>query len=521
MSDENAMRRVAVIVPQRRNWLWHQRIVSSLQLAYRVDVYTCTKAQRYPLTLKLLLHLESFLFGDIDLVKSAAMSGMSWSRADNYTYAFILNLSEAPIVSSSIYVIEPRYDGCSDSLNLFAALLARKNPYLSFHIVGQDEAITASYPAIGGRVVLSRGLQFSFARLLMLANRTAHHVMQGTRAAMLPAPANAPLPDSNVHVWRFLVRLFLDKSIGRLKRQFQFPHHWSVALLRLGQWKLCHVLDQNMTILPDDGRRFFADPFLFAHDGKKWLFVEEYVYKSGKGIISCAQIKNGYEVESPAPVLERPYHLSYPFVFRQRDEIYLIPETAQNRTVELYQARSFPFDWTLRKIMINNVELFDVTLLRLRDVWWLFAGVGHEGGSPLDELAIYYSSALEGPWNPHPLNPVKSDCRSARPAGRIFLRGDRLLRPAQNCEMGYGSGLVWLEIEELTPTRFREREIAHWPGTAALNAEGLHTFNCDEEVGVLDIRRILWKWPIMTRRVRKIASFLLLFTFSWFAISFW
>jgi hypothetical protein len=165
----------------------------------------------------------------------------------------------------------------------------------------------------------------------------------------------------------------------------------------------------------------------------------------------------------------------------------------------LFRARTFPSDWILSQILLQNMELYDATLLQYENKWWIFAAVVHEGGSAQDELAIFYSDRLEGPWQPHRLNPVKSDCRSARPGGRIIMCGNRLLRPAQDCESGYGSALVWLEIEELTPERFSERELLHWPGSV-LKADGLHTFNLEGNLAVVDMRRTVWKWrPFKTR----------------------
>jgi hypothetical protein len=153
-------------------------------------------------------------------------------------------------------------------------------------------------------------------------------------------------------------------------------------------------------------------------------------------------------------------------------------------------------------VLLEDVELYDATLLQLHEKWWMFSAVGLPGGSSQDELAIFYSDSLFGPWREHPLNPVKSDCRSARPAGRIILGNSKLLRPAQDCENGYGSGLVWLEIEELTTNSFKERQIAHWPGVAA-KAQGLHTFNADSGIFVIDTRHTLWKRPFKPRGIYR------------------
>ena len=45
-------------------------------------------------------------------------------------------------------------------------------------------------------------------------------------------------------------------------------------------------------------------------------------------------------------------------------------------------------------------------------------------------------------------------------AGAFFHRaGGGIIRPAQDCSSTYGGALVFFELEELTPSCFREREI--------------------------------------------------------------
>jgi hypothetical protein len=114
--------------------------------------------------------------------------------------------------------------------------------------------------------------------------------------------------------------------------------------------------------------------------------------------------------------------------------------------------------------------------------------MAQHGTTDHDELFIFYSDALAGPWRPHPDNPVKSDCRSARPAGRIVRRGDRLFRPAQDCEEAYGSGIVWHEILELSPTRFHEVEIARFKAPSNLGFDGLHHFDQLGPLQAIDMR---------------------------------
>jgi hypothetical protein len=150
-------------------------------------------------------------------------------------------------------------------------------------------------------------------------------------------------------------------------------------------------------------------------------------------------------------------------------------------------------------VLMEGVQLADATPIFHQGRWWLFAAAAEHGSLDQDELLIFHSERLAGPWQPHSGNPVKSDCRSARPGGRIIRRGRRLLRPAQDCEAAYGAGLVWLEIVELTPARFREREIARWDGFRDLEVAGIHSFDRLGELEVIDFRTTI-------RRGRRTAS---------------
>jgi hypothetical protein len=448
------------------------------------------------------MRVEAHFLGELDLVKMISIPGKTWPDIANSAYSLIINLSEAPILAASTPILEPHFDGSTDSVSLFASLLNRKNPYLSICLAGKVEPRIASYLAIERRSVLIRGLQLCFARLLALTERVIYHLSKGTRPAIPTRPVRADQTFSKVLVTRFAFRFYLAKALDLIVRGLKLREHWSVGLLWSDRWEIPNgiLLHKFMTVL-DDRRRYYADPFVFSSEGEKWLFVEEFNYQTGKGIISCMPVTTEHKQTTPQPILVRPYHLSYPFVFQHDEVIYMLPETGGNRTVELYRARSFPFDWVLHRVLIQDVDVYDATLLRHQERWWMFAAIAHRGGSSQDELGIFYSEHLEGPWRAHELNPVKSDCRSSRPAGQFVIYGDRLLRPAQDCESNYGSGLVWLEIEELTTDQFKEREIARWPGSAAL-ADGIHTFNFDQGLGAIDRRRAIWKFPLFGLHVR-------------------
>src|SRR5207249_5024391 len=147
--------------------------------------------------------------------------------------------------------------------------------------------------------------------------------------------------------------------------------------------------------------------------------------------------------------LETYYHLSYPFVFQWDGDFFMMPETASRRQVELYRCVDFPARWKLERVVLRDLKALDPTPALLLGRWWLFANAPAYGAGSMDELHLFYSDSPLGPWTPHRDNPIKSDVRSARPAGRIFENHGEFYRPAQDCSTRYGSAVVINRILQL------------------------------------------------------------------------
>jgi hypothetical protein len=234
--------------------------------------------------------------------------------------------------------------------------------------------------------------------------------------------------------------------------------------------------------------RFFADPFLVDGEGGRWLFYEDYRRDLRRGVIAVTQL-DGSPPEPGPTVVEAPHHLSYPFVFRAEGEHFMVPESARAEVVTLLRARRFPHDWEPEATLLAGMSAYDPTLLRHEGRWYLFAAVPADGSYP-DELHVFWSEELRGPYRPHALNPVVSDVCCARPAGRILRDGDRLLRPGQDCAGGYGSALVLSEILRLTPTEYAEAPAGRIEPEWDPAARGTHTIDHDGSVQVMDLKQL-------------------------------
>jgi hypothetical protein len=156
----------------------------------------------------------------------------------------------------------------------------------------------------------------------------------------------------------------------------------------------------------------------------------------------------------------------------------MLPETIASGQIELYRCLEFPAKWDLDTVILEGLAGAEPTLLQQDDTWWLFLDVD-------GDLHLFYSGSPRGPWIAHEANPVKSDARNTRPAGRIFRWGEDYIRPTQDCSIRYGREVVFNKIIRLNRESFDETEIARLP-TGWDDAIGCHTFNRADGLTVVD-----------------------------------
>jgi len=233
------------------------------------------------------------------------------------------------------------------------------------------------------------------------------------------------------------------------------------------QWILLYYLNTSAEIStplykfkkiipPKD--RFWADPHIIKRDDKYYIFIEELIFAKKKAHISVIIMDEKGNFTFPALVLETDYHLSYPFIIEDEGEIYMIPETKMNKTIELYKCIEFPFKWELESILLDNITAADSTIIKKDNLYWLFAAVQTNKGANLhDELFLFSSDRLNSnTWNSHPQNPVISDVKRARPAGKFFVYNNNIYRPSQNCSKHYGYAMTINRVIELNESRYKE-----------------------------------------------------------------
>lgn len=265
------------------------------------------------------------------------------------------------------------------------------------------------------------------------------------------------------------------------------------------QWFLLFSLKNDVTdglanfvpMHPPKGT-FWADSHILRVGSNYYLFIEEFSESKNKGYISVIEMDARGNWKPPVTVLEKDYHLSYPFVFDWDGKIYMIPESRANRTIDLYECVEFPHRWNFKQSLMKNISAVDTTLVRHAGKWWMFTALAEiESAAPNVELFLFYADDLLGEWTPHPRNPIVSDVKRARPAGSFFQRDGKLFRPSQDCSHAYGYGFDLNEVEILSETEYRERRVTSIRPDWDKEVIGAHTYAHCGDLTVIDaLRRV-------------------------------
>lgn len=331
----------------------------------------------------------------------------------------------------------------------------------------------------------------AFAKLPALLLRDLRDLATGTlRISSSPSlrlklPHTAFAPGDGVCVFLAALRRTLRWQIEKRR-----PDDLWLLLLRDSKQPLDPAAPQidtcSVLVAPRDD--YWADPCIVEHEGRRLIFAEEYPARTRRAVIVCLELLADGRAERLGIALDQTCHLSYPQAFLWQGTWHLIVESGGARCVRLYRASDFPLRWQPVTDLVSDRVCVDPTLHHHDGHWYLFVNISESGGSTSEELFLFVSEQLEGPFLPHPANPIVSDVRRARPAGRLFEHHGRLIRPGQDCAESYGNAIVFSEVLELTPESYRERALARLDGSWSTTLDGCHTYSAVPSLELLDAR---------------------------------
>lgn len=91
---------------------------------------------------------------------------------------------------------------------------------------------------------------------------------------------------------------------------------------------------------------WYADPFVFNYNSKEYLFVEKCNRITGKGIISMFEINENSNSKIKDVLIEE-FHLSFPNVFMFNDDVYMIPESEEDKAINIYKMDGEICKWNI------------------------------------------------------------------------------------------------------------------------------------------------------------------------------
>jgi hypothetical protein len=248
--------------------------------------------------------------------------------------------------------------------------------------------------------------------------------------------------------------------VGRLYKKMNIAI-WSIKVFRSHSF-ISKRLDANVLEHPtlqaadvsDVDAEFIADPFILLHNSKYYIFFEVLDRATWKGVIGLAVSDDGEYWAYERIVLKENFHLSYPYVFWHRDEIYMIPETIGAGKIVLYKASKFPYVWEVARELIQG-QYADPSVFQYNNKWWMYAFSSANGN-----LHLFYSDKLDGAWMEHPKSPlISQNFRITRPAGRVIVHNEDVYRFAQDGVPYYGKSVKSFKITKLSETEYEEHEV--------------------------------------------------------------
>jgi hypothetical protein len=155
--------------------------------------------------------------------------------------------------------------------------------------------------------------------------------------------------------------------------------------------------------------------------------------------------------------LDLSHHLSYPYIFKDDNEIYMIPEQGSTNTIQLYKCTEFPHKWEPIYTFIGGDWFVDSNLIKYNGYYWIITT------NVLGKLYIIYSKHLLHSWNLHPICNKSVNINEHgdnRNAGTVKLIDNKIYRFTQRNINNYGESLLIKEIN-LTLDDYNEFDIKH------------------------------------------------------------
>lgn len=264
---------------------------------------------------------------------------------------------------------------------------------------------------------------------------------------------------------------------------------WNIAVRRLPCGTILQDRDTQFEIISNTWRTWAADPFLFRDNDELYIFAELYDYIHRKGSIGYTKLING-KWSKWRVVLDEPFHMSYPNIFKVEGNIFMVPETSAGHALRLYRASVFPNEWECVKNIAEDIMWVDTTFFKADgNIHALTTDVSDENNHKDYLLSFDEELNLITKQLVH-----EDNINYSRPGGNFFFYNNMCYRVSQDCSSHYGGGMIFTSFDTSNVLCGLGDEILHiFPKDIQLdekhNWSGVHTYNSLDDYEVIDIER--------------------------------
>lgn len=272
----------------------------------------------------------------------------------------------------------------------------------------------------------------------------------------------------------------MGKIRSNLLNQF-----WNIGFVEEPINEVVHAKELNIHWLKHPYKdRWFADPFILsASDKEIVVLVEEFQYSTSKGRIAKLVIdKASYKLKEMVIILELPTHLSFPFIYRQGSDIYIMPENGASGSSTIYRYNQAT-DELLKVSVVLQLPLTDAIIHNVNGNDYLFSTMQPSPNRGPLKVYAFDKDALKSA--DMPISEIGFDLQISRNAGAMFEVDGQLYRPAQDCVKCYGNGII-LQHVNYKGGRFTCDNINSFYSRNSLYDLGYHTFNMKDGLIVID-----------------------------------
>ena len=305
-----------------------------------------------------------------------------------------------------------------------------------------------------------------------------NHVNELFSSPIQKLPKNKEIFSKVLSYYINQVLLLLNKII--------YKDHWTSWYVENKYFKN-EILNSRFKMIPNIKGSYIADPFPFNHNNTNYIFFEQYINRKKIGVISVYDIENKILHQD---ILNVNFHLSFPSLFKVKDDIYLLFEAQESNKIIIAKSIKFPVEWELTDL-IDSISIVDPRIMKVEDGWIILCSKrNYKFGFADDNLICLHSShLLSGQWNrkeiKHDLKPYERRLASASPnSNTLYFQSNKNFYGQNITRANYTWNGVKFEIKKISEEKIYNKG----------EKIRFHTLNDGKYITTIDKFKKIAKW---------------------------